>query len=321
MPEQEQELVEHVVPEEGPGRVQRCLDGFYTARSWMANVLAYLSLRVYGFEEISLAEVSHAAYRGMEHKDRSLEHVHDPDLIVAESKACLQNAQARRSAITDKCKTLFTLSSLLLGLIGVLLPKSLAFDALWMRVICFLAVLALLNTIVLLLTFFDVGSDTEVSLDQEQVDLEAGNFKKSLINLYLRCQVAMDNRTDYLVDLYKAARFFFLLAFTVVALLFSVNFLLDAPKNRTEDVIRALRSDPSLIELLRGPKGDIGPKGHSGDPGAQGADGKPGDKGDRGMDAILDEDSLIERILNDPRFKNKLDDAMQAKSKPQPAAN
>lgn len=300
----EQDSIEKVAPERKPSRLQKCLDGFHDARSWLANVLAYLSLRLYGFEQISLAEVSQGAYRGEEHQNRSLEHLQDLDLIVAESKTCLVNAQARRSAITDKCKTLFTLSSLLLGLIGVLLPKSLAFDALWMRVICFLAVLALLNTIVLLLTFFDVGSDIEISLDQEQVDLEAGNFKKSLINLNLQCQVDTDNRTNYLVDLYKAARFFFLLAFTVVVFLFSVSFLFDSSKSRTDEVIRTLRSDPKLIELLRGPKGDIGPRGNTGDQGIQGADGMQGRTGDKGKDATLDEDKLIDRILNDPRIKN-----------------
>jgi len=319
MPEQEQ--IEQASPESQPNRLQRCLDNFHASRSWLANGLAYVSLRLYGFGDVTLAEVSHGAYQGLAHKDRSLEHIQDADLIVAESKACLQNAQARRSAITDKCKTLFTLSSLLLGLIGVLLPKSLAFDALWMRVVCFLAVLALLNAVMLLLTFFDVGRDTEVSLDQEQVDLEAGDFKKSLLNLYLRCQVALDNRTDYLVDLYKAARFFFLLAFTVVVLLFSVNFLFDSSKSRTEEVIRALRSDPKFIELLRGPKGDTGLKGDTGDQGIRGADGRQGSRDDSGKDLVIDEDKLIERILDSPRLKKKLGDAIQAILKPQPPTN
>lgn len=286
--------------------VQKCLDGFHGARSWLANGLAYVSLRLYGFEDISLSEVCQGAFRGSEHKDRSLEHVEDPDLIVSESKECLRNAQSRRAAITDKCKTLFTLSSLLLGLIGVLLPKSLAFDALWMRVVCFLAVLALLNTIVLLLTFFDVGRDTEISLDQEQVDLETDNFKKSLINLYLRCQVALDNRTDYLVSLYKSARFFFLMAFTVVVFLFSVSFLFDTSKGRADEVIRSLRSNPALIELLRGPKGD------------QGSHGADGQKGERGKDAVIDEEKLIERIVNDPRLRKVLDEAVDAGQRSEP---
>lgn len=52
-----------------------------------------------------------------------------------------------------------------------------------------------------------------------------------------------------------------------------------------ESVIRRLRSDPELIELLRGPKGapgpqgspgERGPRGEKGDPGPQGPAGKPG---------------------------------------------
>ncbi len=238
--------------------------------------------------------IDEGAYHTGQHEDRKLEDVDDTEIVLETAKECLENAQVRRFEITTKCKTLFTLSSLLLGLIGVLVPDWLQFGAMWMRIVCFVAILALINTIFLLLAFFDIGRETVISLDQSQVDLKSVNYKKCLINLYLRCQVATDNRTDYLVDLYKVARFFFLTAFTVVLLLFSINFLSSSPTNKTEKIIRTLRSDSQLLELLRGPKGQ------------QGTQGRRGEKGHAGRDAVVDESKLINRILDDPRLEQKL---------------
>ena len=63
------------------------------------------------------------------------------------------------------------------------------------------------------------------------------------------------------------------------------------PSDRERDTIEALRSDPALMELLRGPKGEPGRPGERGERGAdgtQGPQGNPGpvgpkgDKGDKG---------------------------------------
>lgn len=204
------------------------------------------------------------------------------------------------------------MSSLLLGLVGILLPKSFAFGETWMRVVCFLAMLALLNTVTLLLIFFDVGRETEMSLEQGDVDLDSDNFKKSMVNLYLCCQVVMDNRTNYLVDLYRSARFFFLSAFTVVVILFSIQFISSSPVDDTERFIERLRSEPKLIELLRGPKGDKGDAGSQGIQGAKGDVGATGPKGNSGKDAAVDEAKMIDELLNDSRLKQMLEHRLQS---------
>lgn len=286
--------------------LQRFLDGFHWCRSWLANILAYASLRAYGFEGFTFKDVQRGAYARIPHKNRDLDMAQQLDDLVSASKECYENAISRRAAVTDKCKTLLTMSSLLLGLIGILLPKSLAFDATWMRVVCFVAVLALLNTVSLLLIFFDVGRETEMSLDQDDVALDADNRKKSIINMYLHCQVDTDNRTNYLVDLYRSARFFFLLAFSVVVILFSIQFVTSSPNDQTEQIIQRLRSEPKLIDLLRGPKGE---KGDKGGPGIQGIPGTAGAKGDPGKDATFDEAKVIDRLLDDPRLKTLVEDA------------
>lgn len=267
-------------------------------------------MRLFGHEDISLTEIEQGSYNNTEHKDRGLENAHEPELLLSAAMECHGNAEARRSAITDKCKTLLTMSSVLLGLIGILLPKSLAFDAVWMRIVCFVAVLGLFNVLVLLLTFFAVGRDIQITLDQSEIDLEPKDFNKNRINLYLRCQVALDNRTDYLVDLYKVSRFFFLSSFSLVVVLFSMSFLSDSPKNAAKEIIRELRSDSELIKLLRGPTGE---KGESGMNGGRGLQGEPGARGERGQDAIFDEEKLIDRLVNDPRLLEKLDKLIENK--------
>lgn len=301
-------------PSDRPSAIQGCLDGFHWLRSFLVNGLAYCSLRVYGLDDFTFEDVKLGAYTQHQHENRELSNAQNLDTLVSASKGCFENANGRRAAVTDKCKTLLTMSSLLLGLVGILLPKSFAFDATWMRIVCFLAVLALLNTVTLLLIFFDVGRETEMSLDQDDVDLDSDNYKKSIINLYLRCQVDTDNRTNYLVDLYRSARFFFLLAFTVVVVLFSIQFMSSSPKNETELIIQRLRSEPKLIDLFRGPKGDKGNTGIQGSKGGRGDAGAIGPKGDAGKDATVDVAKIIDELLNDPRLKSLPDIAERPKS-------
>lgn len=285
-----------------PRLAQRLLDLFYSLRHWLVTHLAFYSLRLYGLE-VTLGDVGKGTYSTQEHTDRKLENAKGLDALVAASRECLENANKRRAAITDKCKALLTMSSVLLALIGFFSPKGFAFDATWMRVIGCLAMLALMNTITLLLIFFGVGRDSELCLEQGDVDLDSENFKKSLINVYLQCQIGMDNRTNYLVDLYKAARFFALLAFVIFVGLFSINFLCTSPKDQTERVIRELRSDPVLVELLRGPKGD------------------QGRTGERGLHAVFDEDKFVEHLLSDPRLARKLEEAARKRQAVRPGGD
>lgn len=279
--------------------LQKWLDRFHWLRSSVVSGLAYCSMRLYGFEDFTYQDVKSGAYSRKDHQDLDLDESTNLDDLVTASRECFENATARRSAVTDKGKTLTTMSSLLLGLVGILLPKSFAFDSIEMRIVCFLAVLALLNTVTLLLVFFDVGKETQVLLNQDDVDLDHQDYKKSLINSYLRCKVDTDNRTDYLVDLYRSARFFFLVAFTTVVVLFSIRFAGSSPDDDTERVIHRLRGEPKLVELLRGPKGDRGALGTRGPKGDQGPSGP---RGNAGKDAVVDEARIIEKLLNDPRL-------------------
>ena len=281
--------------------IQFPLDAFSRTRRAVAWLLAYLSLRVCGLE-VRAKDVWRGKYSSTQHQNLNLDNAGDLPLLLDTARVCLANAQDRRSVVSDKCKTLLTVSSILLTLIGLLLPKFIHLQQTWMGVSFFIAMGALLNTIILLLVFFDVGADMEIDVGPDDVARDTKDMQKNLINSHLQCQTALDNRTDYLVDLYKAARFFFLSAFSLVILLFATSFFARSSVGVTEDVIVRLRSDTAMIELLRGPMGDKGEKGDKGDEGDRGV---KGEKGDRGFQPPFDFDALVSRVLNDPRFRDK----------------
>lgn len=293
-------------------RFQAALNWFYYARRDAATLLAYVTLRCFGIE-VKYGEVKSGTYASRKPSPLNLEEAKDLDTLLSLSKDLEASADKRRGTVTDKCKTLLTLGSLLLGVVGVLLPKQLAFDSWVMRALSIGAIALLFNAIIILLFFFDIGRDMEVSLDQTDIPLDEANLKKSLLNQHLRCCAETGNRTDYLVDLYRVARFCFLSALTIVAGLVLTSLLINSPADQTQRFVREIRSDSNLISLLRGPKGENGQKGDRGDQGGIGLKGDRGDKGERGSDSSVDD--IVKRLLSDPRLKDAIERAVSMKHK------
>ena len=78
-----------------------------------------------------------------------------------------------------------------------------------------------------------------IKIEQQDVDIDKDSLKKVLINNYFQCQTDLDNRNDYLVEIYKAARFFYLSAFVVLVMVFSVNFVLTSPEEQAKKQAKA----------------------------------------------------------------------------------
>ena len=258
---------------------QQILDWFWWFRKALLTSVAYISLRLYA-TEISWRDVWEETFVPAQPDDRNAQAAADIDLILANAEKCTKNAEARRLAITDKAKILLTLSSLLVAAIGILLPKGLVFHAAWMRVVFFISAIALLNAVTLLLIFFGVGKDTVVTIDQNDIASASDDLKRNLINANFQAQTSLDNRTDYVVEVYKVARFFFLSAFTAIVVLFSISFFQQSPEDSVNSVARKLRDDPLFREQVRGDKGDRGDKGERGDKGDRGERGERGEKGE-----------------------------------------
>jgi len=264
-----------------PSLLQKGLDEFHYARKALITGVAYLSLRLYG-SEVKLKALWDGTFTGSKHTNRNLDNAEGLDLLLDEAREIFGRAEARRVLVIDKCKMLLTLSSILLAAIGLLLPKTFAFSFPWMRICFFVAALAFVDVVVLLVFFIGVGTETRPWLHQEDVVLAEYDLKKSLINLYLQCETAAENRTDYLVEVYKAARFYFLSAFTLIALLFSINFFTQSPDDEMKATLQRLRGNQTFIDSIRGEKGDKGDKGAKGDRGDKGEKGDTGPKGEKG---------------------------------------
>lgn len=258
-------------------RIQKMLDWFYWLRKWTVTAITYISVRFFGSES-SWDELWNEKFNTFKHTNRDLSRAEDVSLILAEVKEGVKNSESRLAAITDKCKTLLTLSSLLLTFVALVFTKT-SFDSIWMRIILLVSALAFFNAVILLLVILGVRTAMTTVIEQKEVDLPSRDFAKALINFLLQCQADLDNRTDYLVEVYKVARCFVLFAFTGLSLLLSLNLFFISPQDTAKVVASELRADTNFLQSVRGEKGDRGPKG---DPGPRGVPGPKGDRGENG---------------------------------------
>ena len=180
--------------------------------------------------------------------------------------------------MTDKAKTLITLNSALLAILTIFFPKITGFNSWWATLLFLLGIICLINAIIITWAYFDVQKSMNILLDQGTVDLDTDDLKKSIINSYRQCYMDTNNRTNFLVSLYMTSRFFFLSGFLIILIAFLGSYFFKLASNDTEKIIRELRSDPKLIELLRGPKGDTGERGPQGEKGEKGENSKPASK-------------------------------------------
>ncbi len=254
--------------------MRRVLDGFYWFRKGLVTVLAFLSVRLYG-SEASWSELWNERFTTFKHVNLDLGKVGDVDLVLLEARQRLAGADARQAGLADKCKTLLTLASLVVALVGALLFKE-TLGPLWLRVLFFLSALALFNSVILVSVIFGVRSEMIIAVEQQEADLSTVDLKKSLANTYLRCCADRENQNDYLVEIYKVARFFFLFAFTLIIMEFSLGYFLIPPDTLAKATATELRSNPTFLLSVKGDKGDRGDKGDQGPKGDAGPKGDPG---------------------------------------------
>jgi hypothetical protein len=112
--------------------IQYGLDKFHDFRKFILDCIAFVSIRIFGIE-CTFTDVKRGRYNHVQHQNRNLDNAKDLDALLATAKDCYKAATDRRNLVTDKCKTLLTLSSFILAVSGLFLPKSFDFDAWWMR--------------------------------------------------------------------------------------------------------------------------------------------------------------------------------------------
>ena len=202
------------------------------------------------------------------------------DELLDLAKDIYGQTEKRKATIDDKCKTVMTVSSISLPLISAILPR-LPSPALGVIPLFFVFLAAFL-----VLVQLNVGSSSYPVLDAGLAGLETEPQKKRLIASYLASARFNDRCTDFNVDVFRAARRSLLLGlFSLVAVAASGGLLGNASQSDEDRLIQRLRSEPDLIELLRGPKGvpgEVGPAGTRGDRGEAGPRGLRGKRGEAG---------------------------------------
>lgn len=225
------------------------LDPFYHARTWVVNGVVWSAIRLTAYE-VPYANVEKKTKPdNRRHEDHNLDDAKDLEGLSKHAEAQVKEATARRALVTDKCKTLFTFNTALLALIAVFQGKIVDLTS-WEVALFYAAVVAFVVALLVLWTYFDVGGEVVIGMDQSLVGLEKADVQKALINSNLHCATQMDNRTDYLVDLYQTSRFYLMVGFVMLFVVFSHGYFARA-ENDTDKVINKLREDPKFKGMVR----------------------------------------------------------------------
>ena len=94
--------------------IRRIVDFCYYARKWIIRRLVHVCMLLYG-TELSYKHVCNGAYDAIVHVDRNLDEAKDIDTLLTVAKDCWTSAVERRKGVTDKCKTLLSISRFAAG--------------------------------------------------------------------------------------------------------------------------------------------------------------------------------------------------------------
>lgn len=232
--------------------MQRILDRFYYARKYVTAFLTFLSIRLYGSEVSFLSVLDQKLPSRC--KRILLEGAEAPDVVFDLARERYKGALDRRNIVSEKLKALLTLGSLMLAAIGLLVPRG-AFGASWSRIGLYVCALLLLNAIALILASQEVRTEMHVTLDETDVPKRSNELKAQVAGDYLMCAHDVDQGTDYLVEIYKAAKMSLSSGMWIAAALVSIVYTSQPKSDPVGDIVSRLRGDPALVELLRGPRG------------------------------------------------------------------
>jgi hypothetical protein len=156
----------------------------------------------------------------------------DLDTLLVTVKEAYKASVDRRGVLTDKCKTLATLCTLVIAAAGIMLPKPFSINLGWPWLILFFGALCLFLAIWIVLSYSRSLYEVVLQLLPQETSLESQELKKSLINSYYQCHINHDERNKVLGTLYSAARLYFLIGLTVVGAFFAIEFFFPPPTDR-----------------------------------------------------------------------------------------
>ena len=245
-------------------------------------------LRVCGID-LTLAEVKQGRYDAK----NPLAEVRSDDWKTSSTikdliKAQYDSAKALREAVDKKIGWLLALTGVLIPLsLNLILVGAGKMPNLFYFVALLFVTSPLLLTAVLLLQYLSVGWWSQPELDSDLLAAAELVQNGRVLQDYASATHFNECVNRYLVDVYRAARrmFFVSLVFiTFTGWLVASWLTWIAPGTYEKRLIRELRSDPELLNLLKGPAGPTGPRGLSGPKGDRGPEGAMGASGERGRD-------------------------------------
>jgi hypothetical protein len=225
---------------------QYILDPFHNARTWLLNAAVWSAIRVAGYEVPFSNVKTKTKPENRRHEDLNLDTARDLDGLSKHAEAQVKEATARRALVTDKCKTLFTFNTALLALIAVFQGRTVDLVS-WEVALFYGAVVTFVVALLVLWTYFDVAGEVVIVMDQTLIPLDQADVQKSLINSNLHRATEIDNRNDYLVDLYKTCRFYLMVGFVLLFIVFSHSYFSRSSGSVADKIINKPRDTTKQV--------------------------------------------------------------------------
>lgn len=207
-------------------------DGLYKIRKCLLDNIVYYSFIAYGFEDVPFRSIDERSYYNAEGKKQCQEldisQLWDLDPLLKIAELDYGTCRERYDALKEKCKEIRFFCMLIIALIGFLLPNVLnnCNPSCWVWVPLMISGIFLGLAVIVLLVFWDKISWSVVKLDKKVLGHQGNDLKIFLIKEYHLAAFDNDLRLNYLADVIRVARFYFMFAFTALAVAFLLQIFL-----------------------------------------------------------------------------------------------
>lgn len=206
----------------------------------------------------------------------------EPDFFLETTKKSLDTELNRVSVIDEKNKVLLTIAALLMAsnaaIATVISPK-------WVSL---LSAIPTGFALFLVMVHFGVRVVTFPEYKEIYSDVDPKNAKINLGKEYLKCELDYSQSNDYFVGVYRASS-----RAIILGIFFLIPTFACIGEDSKYDILKMIKNDTELIEILRGPTGQQGIAGPVGPPGPKGEIGPIGPQGPIGRVTLqLDKEKL-----------------------------
>ena len=206
----------------------------------------------------------------------------DPDFFLETTKKSLDAELDRGSVIDEKNKVLLTVAALLMAsdaaMVTIISPK-------WVSI---LPAIPIISALFLILVHFGVRVIPVPDFKEISKDVNLNNAKINLGKEYLSCESKYSYSNNYFVGVYRAS-----CRAIIIGIILLITAFAFVGNNSENDIIKMLRNNTELMNLLKGPQGPAGMSGSMGPPGPKGEIGPTGPQGPMGKVFIESTEEIL----------------------------